>query len=336
MRRGIAQLLTASFQGWLYDFHIDEGIHAYVHLPMVYASRVRAQLELYAAAMRRFPRLLRVSTSFQPEIIDGVVVRFPTRALVRFKIAAVDLLAQNPRNFIPLARAAWRIWSELPALCCQAETAWLSRGLDQSMFRRMWRSLVAAASISLGNPFVELAYHQARSLFGSESNFRSMLSREIYQPTYSHIMHYEARWRRLRSIEGSGITIGEEIVDFAWHEGFLAEATGDGAPEESPWHVASVLGVPLSTNLSPKPRLDLVCPHARHYEVDPVGLAYTLPNNNNALSLVLRLFRIQQAHEEFRHYWQARAVRLLRLVAQTPENIESWTRLDYERQLPAS
>ncbi|HJQ37541.1 MAG TPA: hypothetical protein VKB93_10410 [Thermoanaerobaculia bacterium] len=131
--------------GWLYTKSVEYDGRAYVHIPLVYTTRVEPELEAYARALARFPRL--VDVPFDIEVRHGVVAVFDPRDLDAF-VAQVSCLSWTGRIACP----------PLAERVLRAETE-----TNEETLREAQEALIDAIALNLANPFVELAHPAERA-----------------------------------------------------------------------------------------------------------------------------------------------------------------------------
>lgn len=171
--------------GWLYARSVEYDGRAYVHVPLLYATRVGPELEAYARALARFPRL--VGTPFDLDVRHDVVAVFEPHALDAF---ASGVLERD--GLTRLSAHATRIAADLPARILRAE-----RQTNAENLRDAHETVVDAIALNLANPFAELAHpaEEVRVRFSADRWF------------HERAQTVRAVWR--------------DIVDFSWEAGFL-------------------------------------------------------------------------------------------------------------------
>jgi hypothetical protein len=192
--------------GWLYARSVEYDGRAYVHLPFLYATRVGPELEAYARALARFPRL--VGTPFDLEVRHDVVAVFEPHALDAFASGVLE-----NAGLTQLSAHATRIAAALPARILRAE-----QQIDAETLREAHDTVVDAIALNLANPFAELAHstEEVRVRFSADRWF------------HERAQTVRAVWR--------------EIVDFSWEAGFLPRRRDARALWSDPSRLADHLG----------------------------------------------------------------------------------------------
>ena len=188
--------------GWLYTKSVEYDGRAYVHIPLIYSTRVEAELEAYARALARFPQLIEVP--FHVDVRHGVVASFDPKALDAF-IAEVE------------DRQSCLSWTGRSACPPLAELV-LRAEMDPERLRDAHEALIDAIALNLANPFVELAHPSERA------NVRFSVDRWFHERAQA----LRAEWR--------------EIVDFSWEAGFLPRRREVRAIWSDPFRLADHLG----------------------------------------------------------------------------------------------
>lgn len=296
---------------WLYDMYSVDGNRAYVHLPLVYASRLAAHHEVYAEALRIFPSIVGMS-DFTVSITDGQVACFDISRYDRFRATCLRLIVQDVAAAQRLARAGAFNLSVLRARCLEAEEEFLDTGTVEKRPLSELRFRVARAiAVNLANPFVELALVSTSHC--GDGGY------SLPAPTFSYLSYFARRRAALSAIELDPVS---DTAYFCWEVGFLGEPSGDGSPWEDPnssAHLSRTAESMLPPNVLP--------PSIR----EPPGV----PTIDAALvracsehNLILRctaFLGFLQLHEELRHYWQLRVIRLLRRLG--ANETTSWASL---------
>lgn len=190
--------------GWLYTKSVEYDGRAYVHIPLLYATRVGPELEAYAQALARFPQL--VDVPFGVEVHHEVVAVFDPNALNAFIIKVEDrqsCLSWTGRIACP----------PLAERVLRAETH-----TSEATLREAHEAVIDAIALNLANPFVELAYPHERA------NVRFSVDRWF---------HERARTLRIE---------WRDIVDFSWEAGFLPRRREERALWSDPSRLADHLG----------------------------------------------------------------------------------------------
>lgn len=190
--------------GWLYTKSVEYDGRAYIHVPLLYATRVGPELESYAQALARFPQLIGVPLDV--EVRHGVVAVFDPRDLDVF-------IGQVEDRHSCLSAHAVRIADALPTRVLRAETH-----TTDTTLREAHEALIDAIALNLANPFVELAHPSERA------NVRFSVDRWFHERSQTP----RKEWR--------------EIVDFSWEAGFLPRRREVRAIWSDPSRLADHLG----------------------------------------------------------------------------------------------
>jgi pyruvate,water dikinase len=261
--------------GWLYTRSIEYEGWIFVHMPLVYATRVDAELAAYARALGRFPYLCAYGGTFPFEVLHDVVAVCDPTAVRTFAAWCLDELRLDDALARRWVRHAARLLVALPESCIAFEARLLDSVKAEEELRHACEIVTDAIALNLANPFVELhASEQAVQLTSEFSSDR----------------WFHERLDTLRARVARGSAIWTDFVDFAWEAGFLPRRDGQRALWQDPSRVAEALGwtgARGTVRLKPR-RPDLgTLPSTDAFE--PASL--------------LRLFGYL---EEFRHYWQTR------------------------------
>ncbi|MGD9736991.1 MAG: hypothetical protein AB7V58_15515 [Solirubrobacterales bacterium] len=291
---------------WLYALHVRDGSTAWVHLPLIYATRLPLQLAAYAASLSEFAARFASDGCFRPVVVSDVTVRF---SLEEYRSFRHELsLGFGPEGGMarPLLEELRLVQRRLPIACMRAERAFL-RGSSASPFERrsLLRLLARAIALNLANPFVESVVATSSLIFGTEPLYRELLNRYVLSTAVSHRTVFQSAWAALENSNDIGWS---DVVGFCWEYGFLANPSGDGSPLESPEHVGARLAieVPLARRTVPGS-----CSKPRSFADGGPTIGQGLPAN--PLARILHMFGLLQYHEEWRHYWQLRVMRLTRV-----------------------
>lgn len=190
--------------GWLYARSVEYDGRAYVHVPLLYSTRIGPELEAYARALTRFPQLLGVP--FACDVQHDVVAVFSDPA------ALSELWFRDVARCEAAARAAaLGVAGRFPSQVLAAEAA-----PSASSLRSAHATLVEAIAVNLANPFVELHRPPVRVAFSADRWF------------HERAKTLPVTW--------------DAIVDFAWEGGFLPRRAAERAVWMDPPKLADQLG----------------------------------------------------------------------------------------------
>jgi phosphohistidine swiveling domain-containing protein len=316
---------------WLYDLSTQSDGDAFVHLPLVYATHMSVQHEAYAQAMLRFAQLIDRNQSLRGSIVDEVVFRFDAAGYRTFRDRCLAKIGLNRRFAGRLGERSISVRRRLPAACIRAERSFASTGdVSGSMLTRLFDLVVAAIMVNLANPFVESAIVLARELFGDRADFDSLYQDIVLRPSFSHMSYFDSELGRLRKLARESLVTREDIERFAWVAGFLGPDGRDRSAFESGKYVAKQIGSPHTLSGPDKRAPSTAYVSAPEVPMDPTGLTEEWSDEENQLMRLLMLMRNLQVSEESRHYWQARAMRLFRLLAGPDLAAETRLLADYK------
>ena len=321
---------------WLYDLHTPSGGDGLVHLPLIYATHLRVQHEAYAQALLRVASLVDDNCSLRGTLVDGSVFRFDLSGYDAFRTACLRRFTLDAAFAAQLAQRSISVRRTLPALCIAAETEFLAkRRVSNDVLQQVFDLVVLAIGINLANPFVESAVMLARELLGGRKLFEERYRALLGQPTFSHLSFFAAQLAALRAANERRQLTARDVIRFCWVAGFLGGGSPDRSPFESPRYVVSEIGAHdlAASRLLAASGPDLVTPDmldVPELVLDPSGLTDEWVADSNNLVRLMRLQRVLQVNEEFRHYWQARTMRLFWLLAGSDDAAESFTLGDYQ------
>lgn len=300
---------------WLLDLSVESHGRAAVHLPLIYASRLRVEHEAYAAALARFPSIVGLGHTIGPEVVDGAVAVFAVEEREALRDACFDALASGPA----LASAVARRWvpkGDLPAACLAAERELVAdRAVGAAALSRLFGAVAEAIALSLLNPFVESAFLAAHRLFAGSDLFDELVRKTEASLRFSFLKYFQTRLQELEAAAAEGPLAPERLVQFCWEVGFLAGAGSEETDYDDPHATAARLGARFVPGLRGAPGPQLRAPR---FETGCSTVVERLAGSDNLLERCVALMAMLQLHEDLRHYWQCRAVRLFRLLATGP------------------
>jgi pyruvate,water dikinase len=321
---------------WLFDLSTRSDNSAWVHVPLVYATNMSVQHEAYANALLTFAHLIDNNRSLQGSLVGDVVFRYDLAGYHAFRSACLAKVVLDRQFAAEIAERYISIRRRLPLTCLAAEESIVVSGrVDQAVTSRLFCDVVEAIAINLANPFVESAVVLAREMFGADDEFDSLYRRVVGPPSFSHMSYFASEEQRLRKRAQRGSVTAGEIQRFAWVAGFLGGGEADRSPFESASYVARQMGLAsdrLPVDDSPS-AANILPPNCA---MDPTGLTDEWADDDNAIVRLLLLLRALQVGEEFRHYWQARVMRLFRLLAGDDWSAESQHLAEYCQSNAAS
>lgn len=264
--------------GWLYTRSIEYEGRILVHMPLVYATRVDAELAAYARALGRFPGLCAYAGPFPFEVLHEVVAVCDPAAVRTFAAWCLDELRLDDALARRWVRHAARLLVDLPESCIAFEARRLDGVKAEEELRHACGIVTDAIALNLANPFVELhASEQAVQLTSPTAEFSSD-------------RWFHERLDALRARVARGSAIWADFVDFAWEAGFLPRRDEQRALWQDPSRVAEALGwTGARGTVRVKPRRP--------------DLGTLPPTGAFEPASLLRLFGYL---EEIRHYWQTR------------------------------
>lgn len=283
---------------WLFQLHVKEGDKLIVHLPLVYRSDIYAELEAYARAAHHFAATAGMQVADTVELVDDCVFHFSADWFQQFKLHQLTQLMQ-PAAQVNLARQSIQLRKGFETSCLLLEKCWLQQKPLHEPFALANEQLVKLIAINLANPFYEAFYLFLHEHKYKDELFQQLKQRYLLPPSFSHIGFYAGKFAQLQQAPSF-----QTINDYFWNASFLKEHAAAGHHD----HVTDTYMQQFSIedftgNYSP--------PDAIRY--DPAGITDDVPGNLQPTEQVFYMLRLLQVNEEFRHYWQARFMRWMKL-----------------------
>lgn len=317
---------------WLYDQRIVFGSRAFIHIPLIYLTKMPVLQEVYANALVVFPRLIGLDDILNPVIVDGSVVMFPVHDFERFRYKAYETIINSFQKRKQLVRLCLLIKKWLPVLCLKAEKQYLlSNKPSPILLKRLHKMISLAIAINLANPFVEILFVRANRLYANDQTFKDKLDTILWPKIFSHMAYFSSEFETLKHLKNQGTLKDKHLYDFCWQTAFLENPVGDGSNLEDPANLAENIDCCSKVNVTGM--FSYLCKNHRgpNINFDPSGITDRCNNADDTLEELLYLLRCLQVNEEVRHYWALRAVRLFRYIAIVDEQRHNWNLKDYER-----
>jgi len=297
---------------WLFGLCTTSGKYQAVHIPLVYSSSFRMQQELYAKALLAHVEFLGLEEILEPKLVDGVVFLFKRGTLDLVKCRALHLLVDSQSFCTNVLARIRELVQNIEHGCLDLERRYLEGdSIYPSAIADLLSTLADSVSLSFLNPFVEHIALSARALQQDEECRAAFTVLDASaSSTFSHLLYFHNEWQQLVAMAAEESEPLPLISDFCWRVGFLGNPSNDGSPYESPEYVSERLGANIQQSdaqvdavLYRNPNLPLAWPNR-----DLCTVEDNLILRNHALLANLSIL------EEFRHYWQARAMRTFRCM----------------------
>ncbi len=301
---------------WLFGLAVTQGKYSAVHIPLIYEGSLRIQQEMYAAGLEEFSRWVGVAQDIESRLVDGVVFLFRSGTEEAVSSRALNLLTAGASFGTNCMKRIADLMQRLPAACLCTEEQWLTdEGVSPDSVENLHILLVQAVSVASINPFPETIIQAARQIIGDTPVMKDLSHRYIYAPSFSHLSYFAEELRHLEEAAAAGRADGADVTAFCWNSGFLADPRNEGCDYEQPDLTAQALGIPVPCPSFRAPHLRNRLIRLGHTPGRPPLCGDDHAVADNLLLRAFQLFRALQLFEEFRHYWQARAMRIFRCIA---------------------
>lgn len=284
---------VAKRSSWLFDLNIRENGRLIVHLPLIYRSAIYAELEAYARAAQLFA----AKGEVQVKIIDDCVFSISEESFENFKLQMIGELLQPEGIAAVLAKESVQLKKDFAESCLQLEKLWIERQPLNRQFETAYSQLVRLIAINLANPFYEAYYLFLHHHKADDKLFQSLKEKYLLAPSFSHLKFYSDKMMLLKEDDSF-----ESVNDFFWNVSFLREHVNVNDNE--------ILNHANYLNNHSVPTSILY---------DPTGITDNVPSSLPQAEHVFFMLRLLQVNEEYRHYWQARFMRWMKLCFTTEQ-----------------
>ncbi len=299
---------------WLFELSVvNSKGWAWIHLPLIYTSRFKIQQEFYASACLSFVSDFDLISELNIELIDGVVIKFWNESLYVLKTEILKNITDSHWCEKRILKNIQSIRNKLPALCMHLEQKYIQNlAIEIEELNKFISWIELSIAISFYNPFAELSYLSCIGRDEEQKILTPFIERYVEPPYYSHMSHFHSHYDRLRKKKDS--LTNNDIIKFCWETGFLAKSSNDGSIYEDPEYVSNMLGYNLKLVGGFKQNILSIYNNTQLIDLDSTGIAYDFKGKLNVIEHCFHLLRHLGVHEEFRHYWQGRSMRLIRLL----------------------
>lgn len=284
---------------WIFDLHVKEGDRLIVHLPLVYRSPVYAELEAYARAAQYFVDTAVVEGMQGLRIIDDCAFSFPAESYAKFKLRLATELLHPAGPSAALVRQSIQLRKCFSACCLQLERLWIQQQPLHEQFALAYSQLVKLIAINLANPFYEAYYLFLHHHKSNDALFQSLKQKYLLPPAFSHLKWYSDKALQLKNDASFAA-----MNDYFWTASFLKEHTRGNA-----------VNILNDDALQAYTLADFTENYPGHKEIiyDDTGITDVVPEQLPETEHVFFMLRLLQVNEEYRHYWQARFMRWVKL-----------------------
>lgn len=290
---------------WIFGLHVKENDKLMVHLPLVYRSSVYAELEAYARAARHFVDKVAAEAMQGLRIIDDCVFSFPRASYENFKLHLANELLRPDGAGNVLAHESIQIKKEFSASCLQLEQLWIQQQPLQKQFALAYSQLVKLIAINLANPVYEAYYLFLHHHKSDDALFQNLKKKYLLPASFSHLKFYSDKMLQLKNDKSFAL-----INDYFWNASFLKD------------HAANAGDILNNDAVQAYTLAHFTETYPAHNEIvyDATGITDLADRQLSQTEHVFFMLRMLQVNEEFRHYWQARFMRWMKLYF-TPEQI---------------
>ncbi|NOQ72715.1 MAG: hypothetical protein GQ574_11965 [Crocinitomix sp.] len=299
---------------WIFDLNVAERDEKVVHLPLVYASNINAELEAYGKAALHFVDFLGFDNSLQIRIVADCVFKFPSDQYQTFKLDLLEELSGNADIGMRLAELSIEIRNSFAANCVELERRFVSNKPIGILFEKTYQELVKLISINLSNEIFETAYLFLNENISDDRLFQEFQQKYLDPPTFSHLKWYAEQTKKTLKNKTNDAT--KAISPYFWNTVFLRQSINN----------ANVADGIRFINQETNADYDLVYFKANYpiegecFAYDPLGITDEMPSKDiSTIEFLFYMIRLLQVNEEYRHYWQARFVRWMNLFFQDAE-----------------
>lgn len=315
---------------WLYDMYMFSKEYAYIHLPLLFLTRLPIQQEHYIQALVKFPEIIQCQQYISTEIIDGSALRFPYHQLQMFREAAFQALVNNKNIQKSFYNKLVTIRKSFPEMFLPLERNFLEgKKIDIKTLKKVYDHISEAIACNLAAPYFEIAYLKMNKQYQNNEDYDLLVNKYLMAPVFSNIIYYSSEYEKLENVGNSDGNVTEKLAEFLANKAFLENAIGDGSEYESAEFLCQKLN--LSPQLMPVLKPDDYKDPGFIY--DPSGLSDNLNASDHGIERIFQIMRQLQINEEFRHYWGIRLTRLLRWLAPGNYALNNWYFEDYARFL---
>lgn len=296
---------------WLYQLGIDELEQKVVHLPLIYSSRIYLELEAYAKAAQRFPNLIGLDSEFDVRIVDDCVLKFNRHAYEKFKVDLLTKLLSGGQLSCSMYERSLRLLTRFSENCLLAEKDTIRTGQVSASFLIAYTDLVELISINLSNAAFEAGYLFLSDKVTDQTFFRES-SENYLAVTFSHIGWFNDKWKAIQQPENNNF---DRINDFFWSCSFLSSTGIDGSIDQ----VIDEFNQLNNTHYSLENFTKSYDSHPPDFDRAIRQKVEQLAEKGKTPKNLFEMLEVVQLVEEYRHYWQARLFRVLKLCGDLSE-----------------
>ena len=307
---------------WAFHLSSPEGAAKslrYVHFPLIYSTPVYAELEAYARSLVQFAEWSGLDAGVR--LIDDCVVEFDGAAFDRQVPLLLNKTISDTELGKKLAEKSSRLMEGLPNDC-----VWLEQNLDRidshyrHRLRAAYESVVDLIAVNQFNICYETAYLFLKEKFGQDDVFKNLVAQCLYGQRFSYMEWFKSQTGILAAMSVQERETGRMMIDYYWNTSFLQDQHPQTNGLAEALFIADRFGFNrgLQFYLSPE-----------NLPAAPPGIIYdysakrTIHHSTNTIQHILMTLQILGVNEEFRHYWQARFFRLMRLLSPVEGSVET-------------
>ncbi|AXG69058.1 hypothetical protein KORDIASMS9_01277 [Kordia sp. SMS9] len=292
---------------WILDLHIDERKEKVVHLPLIYASNVYAELEAYARAASHFVKLLGFDDSLQLKIVDDCVFKFNSSQYEPFKFELLKKLSGYTEYAIRIAQLSIETRNSFAQNCIELERRYVCNENIGNLFEKTYIELVTLISINLSNQVFETFYLFLNENTSNDELFQKFQRTYIETPTFSHLKWYGDETKKRIETE---TVCAVNAAHYFWNTAFLRQSIQNDDVS------ATIKFINEKTNSSYDVAhfLKNITVAEELLNNNPTAMSNKMPDADiSDIEFIFYMLHVLQVNEEYRHYWQARFVRWMHL-----------------------
>lgn len=281
---------------------------SYIHFPLIYKTTNLLIIQMYVDAIKTLFKITKLDKKYYFKIIDNLIVEYSTKDNPKIHYELINIFT-NEAFIKEIVKNLDKNSKIIPNLFDIWETNIKNKiKTPKKIFKKIYQIITYSIAINYFNFFMETYLYE---ILSDEKNkkYNSFLEKN----SFSHIKYFLDEQKNKK----------ENLLMFAKNIGFLANEIGEKTQYENIEYLKKEINKNIST-------VDIFSSTFKYPEISFNKKELLIKD----IPIEIKLAKIMQNNLEFRHYWQLRLTRNLRV--ETEENktkIQTWLYKNYEKEI---